>query len=274
MSDRQLSTLSRFFAQRRASRRALAVGGASLVATGLASRPVVAQEASPEPDASNGPEMLFVQSFQSGSIAPVVGTDGHFTVTLEHGLGQTIYFSDRPDRIVGASPTGQFLNGLGFTSDDPPNAALVVESASGETDIAVIELFNPIYDEASHTATYEAVGLANWQDSLEIGFSVAPSDLAAIAPAFGAAHLFIDGCPDGVITCQSRSGPAGDFASNVFGGFCFSSTDQWCLPCTPWHPNTTDAFGFWEQLCNAEFPKCDGACEPFGVSRGGNKAIT
>ncbi len=48
--------------------------------------------------------MLFVQSFQSGSIAPVDGAEGRYTVTLEQGLGQTIYFSDRPERIVGTEP--------------------------------------------------------------------------------------------------------------------------------------------------------------------------
>ena len=44
-------------------------------------------------------------AFQSGTVAPKDGPEGRYTVTLEHGLGQTIYFSDRPDRIVGAAPT-------------------------------------------------------------------------------------------------------------------------------------------------------------------------
>jgi hypothetical protein len=59
-------------------------------------------------------QFLFVQSFRSGSIAPKAGTDGAYTLTLEHGLGQKIYFSDRPERVVGADPTPQFLKGFGF----------------------------------------------------------------------------------------------------------------------------------------------------------------
>jgi hypothetical protein len=52
---------------------------------------------------------LFVQSFEGGTIEPKAGTDGAYTVTLEHGLGQTLYFGDRPSHDVGAVPTPQFL---------------------------------------------------------------------------------------------------------------------------------------------------------------------
>ena len=76
--------------------------------------------------------MLFIQSFQSGSVVPKDGAEGRYTLTLEQGLGHTIYFSDRPDRIVGAPRPPQFLEGLGFPDDNPPNAALVVETADGQ----------------------------------------------------------------------------------------------------------------------------------------------
>ena len=36
--------------------------------------------------------------------------------------------------------------------------------------------------------------LAEWEDALGVGFTEAPADLAALAPSFGAAHLFIDDC--------------------------------------------------------------------------------
>lgn len=247
MGGLQRNTITRLFAQRRASRRA--------------------QAASPGPDASNGPEILFVQSFQSGSIAQAGGTDGRYTVTLEHGLGQTIYFSDRPERTVGASPTAQFLAGLGFSPDNPPNAALVVENESGASDIAVVELFNPRYEQSAHTATYDAAVLANWEDAVDLGFTEAPVDLASIAARFGTAHLFIDGCPDGGITCQASGGSAGFIPSSEFGGFCYSGSDGDCLPCKPWLTSTSEAFTYWQGICNAQFSKCNGACEPLGVSR-------
>ena len=120
-----------------------------------------AQEATPVATAADhGPAMLFIQSFESGRIAPVEGGDGRYTVTLEHGLGETIYFSDRPDRIVGTDPTGAFLEGLGFTRDNPPNAALVMETAPGEPELAVVELFDPFYDRDAATVNYEVAALA------------------------------------------------------------------------------------------------------------------
>ena len=111
-------------------------------------------------------ELLFVQTFRAGAVAPKEGTAGRFTLTLEGGHGQTVYFSDRPDRRVGTTPTDRFLNLLGFPDDNPPNAALVVETAPGETDVAVIELFAPIYDEATGGVTYEVEVLENWEAEL------------------------------------------------------------------------------------------------------------
>jgi hypothetical protein len=170
MNANRFDTVTKLVANRRLSRRqALAQGGAGLAAGAMAAARLTGdahaqgtpqatpvQEGQPEP-----PEMLFIQAFQSGSVTPIEGTEGRYTLTLEQGLGYTVYFSDRPDRIVGASPTPQFLEGLGFPAENPPNAALVLETASGETAFAVLELFSPAYDEASHTATYEAAVLEN-----------------------------------------------------------------------------------------------------------------
>ena len=60
----------------------------------------------------------------------------------------------------------------------------------------MVELFNPAYDEATHTATYEVAVLEEWEDELGVGFTETPADLAALGRAFGAAHLFIDDCPE------------------------------------------------------------------------------
>ncbi len=85
----------------------------------------------------------------------------------------------------------------------------MAESAPGTTEIAVVELFNPAYDAATHTATYEAKVLADYEATTELGFHRQPGDLAQLAPRFGAAHLFIDDCPD-VSGClrQEVGGPA------------------------------------------------------------------
>jgi hypothetical protein len=184
MDARRFDRISKLFAQRRA----------------------IAQEGTPTPpdQLDHAPELLFVQSFRAGAVAPKEGADGRYMLTLEAGSGQTVYFSERPDRVVGAHPTDQVLDRLGFPDDNPPNAALVFETAPGDTDVAVVELFSPVYDAATGGVTYEVAPLANWQTELEVGLQEAPADLVTVAPSFGAAHLFIDGlldCPDGRIRC-------------------------------------------------------------------------
>ena len=137
----------------------------------------------------------------------------------------------------------QFLEGLGFPDDNPPNAAPVVETIPGETDIAVVELFNPLYDPTGLTVTYEVSVLENWEDSTELGFTAAPADLAALAASFGAAHLFIDGSSDRDIVWHlpERGQDVGVIPKTDDRGFCYSKKVRACLPCSPWHPYAFDA---------------------------------
>ena len=197
------------FAARRARGQATIGGGTSLAVSALAAaglrRPASAQEASPiaTTGGERNTETLFLQAFQSGSIAPKTDAEGRYLLTLEQGLGQTIYFTNRPERVVGTTPTDQFLGAVGFPDSNPPNAALVVEKQGGETEIAVVELFDPTYDAATRTATYEVSVLEEWERDLGVGLDETPADLAAFGPASGAAHLFIDDCTgDAMSPCR------------------------------------------------------------------------
>lgn len=280
MDANRFDSVAKFLADRRLSRRqAMVDGGVGLAAgalavTGLArtvaaqdATPVSAGDATPAPEvggSSTGPAMLYVQTFQAGSIAPKEGVEGRYTLSLESGIGQTIYFSDRPDRIAGAAPTGHFLANLGFPDDNPPNAALVVETAPGETDVAVVELFSPVYDEATQGLTYEIEVLGNWESSLEMGFSEAPTDLAAIEPSFGSTHLFIDGlfdCPDHDMVCYTDpsrhpgNSQIGVIPNADHDGFCVSRPSALCYPC-----KSPDGGGTWQDECNRRFSECNGTC--------------
>lgn len=273
MDAKRFDTVSRLFANRRFSRRqAMALGSAgALAATGLTE--ASAQEATPSATDAEKVEFLFVQSFQAGSIAPKAGEEGTYTLTLEHGLGQTIYFADRPERTVGASPTAEFLKGLGFTQDNPPNAALVVEPEPGQTDIAVLELFNPHYDEASHTATYDVQVLKDYEQAIDMSFVTQPTDLADLQAQFGAAHLFIDDCESAVIGCCNQwdnynlvcnADYIGYFPSM---GYCY---DTWAAQCLPMVPHCHDGgrndkletYQYWTNQCNQQFSVCNGICHP------------
>ena len=281
MESTRVDVISKLFARRRLSRRQMLIeGSAGLAAAGVASTALSgttsAQEATPAaatPVAGEGkayPKMLFVQSYQSGSIAPNAGAEGQYTITREHGLGQTVFFTDRPDRKVGTSPTPDFLKGLGFTPDNPPNAAQVVETGDGVTNVAVVELFSPTYDEASRTATYKATALADWQDSLELGLSKNPADLATFAATFGAANLFIDDCADGVVTCTSADTNYPCPGNLYYGdqpicgtlgpmGYCYNWAQPGCWPCDPYdhlNPPAIKLYEYWANQCASNFPVC------------------
>jgi hypothetical protein len=269
MDPARFDRISKLFAERRLSRRqALATGAiagaGALAATQLTS--ASAQEATsvtedatpvPVPEGADTAKVtyLFVQSFQSGSIAPTAGADGRYTVTLDHGLGQTIYFGDRPSRDVGVSPTEQFLDGLGFSESNPPNAALLLETTPGETEIAVVELYNPTYDVATHTATYDVQVLERWEDELDLGLSEEPVDLAAITTSFGAAHLLIDDCTAQDIYCLDKATGA---QYGVLGDeFCYNYL--LCIPCTPYghsQPDRCSVRKYWNAQCTAAYGPC------------------
>ncbi len=281
MDPSRFDSISRLFAERRLSRRqAVRTGSAGLAAGALAaaglSSAARAQEATPEigellPGESSvekSSEFLFVQSFRQGAIAAKTGGGpGDHTVTLEHGLGQTIYFSNRPERIVGAAPTPNFLAGLGFPDENPPNAALLVETEDGVTEIAVVELFNPRYDEDTHTATYDLQVLEQWEEG--VTFAEQPQDLAEITPAFNTAHLFIDDCADRAIYCMvwANQGRSDAPPMNGWGpqGFCYSWGDWGCYPCDAngQAQSAESADAFWKQKCTDTFEECaDGGCVP------------
>jgi hypothetical protein len=259
MDSTHFDRIARLFARRHSRRAALAQAAAGTLAAAGLTQTARAQDATPATgETGEETEYLFVQSFRSGTIAPKAGEDGTYTLTLEQGLGQTIYFSDRPERVVGAAPTAKFLDGLGFSQENPPNAALVVEPAVGETDIAVVELFNPVYDETTHTATYDAKLLEDWQQTLAVSFAEEPIDLAALAPTFGAAHLFIDDC-ENWNNCYTIEYSGSHKAGPIPGGStgtCWSFDNWTCLPSnSPCNGPSKDHF---DNLCNDAYALCRG----------------
>jgi hypothetical protein len=249
--------------------------GAGLAGLGLSlGNRVSAQQATPATLAGEGdePVFLFVQTAVSGrgELNPAAGTpevDGtpvpaggaSLLVTLEGHSGQTIYFSDRPDRIVGATPTEQFLDTLGFSPTNPPNAALVAEFQAGQG-VVVLELIQPTYDPDTGTLTYGAEVLEGYEG--ENLTPVLTDQVAERLPAeFGASALFIDGydpdCPD--ITSCYRSAYGGGQEVNlgpIPGGpyaVCYSWSTGDCLPCDyTWR--------YLDELCNSSYPECSDNC--------------
>lgn len=263
MHQTRFDSITRFFAGRRA-RRGSTRTTARLSPDSLGIAPAVrdiAQEATPAAEPTGAlMTFLFVQSFRSGNLAPSEEDGERFTLTLEQGLGQTIYFSDRPGRVVGAAPTAAFLDGLGFDDENPPNAALIIERPDGAAEIAVVELYDPVFNPESPGVTYEVRALKQWVQDLELGFTEAPMDLGAIEPEFEAAHLFIDDCADRQIWCRNPVSGARRYVGDY--GMCWYWNYFTCLPCEPYGhdaPSSDAINAWWANRCKEIDP---GLCEP------------
>ena len=91
-------------------------------------------------DASELIEEMFVQL--AGGV-----TSSDDTLSLDPIAASTLFFSDRPERVVGHMTTKQFLDQWGEGPDsfeaDPPNAVLSFADASGEMEDAVVILRSP-----------------------------------------------------------------------------------------------------------------------------------
>lgn len=248
----------------------MAAAGAT-AATAYSGIPSLAQESTPAPaatptaEAGFGQEYLFVQTFAGGSLLPGGSDNAQMTVTISgtptavpapeytltlHGhIGQTIYFSDRPARIFGEAPTAKFLESLGFTPADPPNAALVTTSDSGETIAVVVELLNPVYDESTRDVTYQANLLAGYDDE-GLKHIVDQNYSSDLPTDFGAGSLFIDDCPNTALNCYYMSGMSCKLIGTIDVGTCWSWYDVACNLCT----GPADS-------CNSALSDCEGSCD-------------
>lgn len=137
---------------------ALAILGMGMVQSGFAKDPKAEEEL----------ELLFVQSATSGTF------DGK-TLALKL-VGPTIFFTDRPYRVVGHLRTEvlikEWRKGLDSFAADPPNAALSILDEQAIKSI-VVELFDPILD--GNSVSYRVKVLEG-----------------NIPPTFKTASLFID----------------------------------------------------------------------------------
>ena len=140
--------------------------------------PVYAQENTTEYDI---PKFFAIQHAASGSLSEI--NDTAYSLQLNDISDKTILFSDRPDRIVTSISTSDFVGnwsaGIDSFEVDAPNTVLVVDEADKQ-DIAIIELFNPVYDSNKKVLKYK----------------VTPDNATSIklSSEFGQTTLVIDNC--------------------------------------------------------------------------------
>lgn len=278
MDPKQFDTITRLLASHRISRRAALLtgaGAAALTVTGAAAQATpeaMTGQATPEPmsdqatpEGTSNPDIsfMFVQTFGAGSID--AATDGVPLLLLvaDHVAGQTLYFSDRPERIVGMVPTEKLLSsgenssGIGFTAENPPNAALVLP----DDKILIVELIDPSYDPATGQIRYQLRVLDD-VSQLDLELDTEPLKAADAVGEFAAASLFIDDCDDGQVICYSSDGTQiGTIPGSGNMGFCWNWGPACCAPCES--PGDSD----WSGTCNTTFTDCNGACK-YGFSSG------
>ena len=108
---------------------------------------------------AEAPSFMFVQVAED-----VTADTTAMTLRLRHVTGQTLFFSDRPNRIAGHITMAQYLRewtpaaGEDNLGADPPNATLsVYEPGQPDNSVAIVEISNPQLDGADLVYTYKLV---------------------------------------------------------------------------------------------------------------------
>lgn len=242
----------------RLSRRSFATGVVGLSALALSgrSRPVAAQ--------TSPPSTVYVQLADSGTWFPKPDDPDVYLLTLIDPGEQTLSFTMAPDRFVATMPTEELLETLGFTPENPPNAAVEVTTPDGERDVLVVTLAAPTFapalnEDDAAVLTYEArvlsayrgTGLQEWLPDVEDD---------QLPTEFGQVSLFIDNGCWGFTGCYlieadgSRGSKIGGVPSTPDLTRCPGVVPDTCVPCSGNNLETLHA------RCNARYEDCNGRC--------------
>jgi hypothetical protein len=111
------------------------------------------------PDPKDKPQFMFVQTAEDLKVDPAAKT-----IRLVKVNPQTLYFSDRPQRIAGHLKMDEYLKewtakaGKDNFGANPPNAALsVYEAGQPDSTLVVVEITNPVVDKADLIYTYKII---------------------------------------------------------------------------------------------------------------------
>jgi Pentapeptide repeats (8 copies) len=142
-------------------------------------------------------ELLFVTSAGSGSLQAKAGSATTYALTLDGLDRNVVWFTDHPARRAGTVQADAFVgdwSGYGFKAD-PPNAALVLDSAHPGHDTAVGALSSLTFDPESGRlqadfTVYRGQQLKGVHGAL--ADKVRRATGAVLPASFGGATLFID----------------------------------------------------------------------------------
>ena len=141
----------------------------------------------------NESRYIFIQEGSGGSF--VEDGSGNYTLTVEGVAPYTIFFSDRPAKDTGFAPMQKFIDGFLWGPINPPNAAVMLKNETAESDVVVVELTAPRYDEANQTLTYRARLIKDYAFRSEWGLDPVSKADPSIPESFGQVMIAIDDCP-------------------------------------------------------------------------------
>ena len=108
---------------------------------------------------SGAPQLMFVQSAEDLKVDPAAST-----LRLVKVNPQTVYFSDRPQRIAGHITMADYLKewtakaGKDNFAVDPPNATLsVYEPGQADNTLVVVKITKPVVDGADLVYNYKII---------------------------------------------------------------------------------------------------------------------
>jgi hypothetical protein len=144
---------------------------------------LVAAVAATPAQAATPRDSLYIQHAASGTLSGG-------KLVLRGVARRTVRFDDRPGRTWGAMPVTSFVRGWRSSfAGAPPNAALVVNDAPANRDVALLELRRPRLDATRRTLTFTVRRLRQTGSERLQGFARrADSGVAR----FGSAELLID----------------------------------------------------------------------------------
>jgi len=145
-----MKKLSEFYQRRSPAHLVFLLAAAMLAMTALAATAAIAADA---------PQLMFVQSAEDLKVDAAKRTFRLVKVNQ-----QTLYFSDRPQRIAGHLKMADYLQewtakaGKDNFKTDPPNATLsIYEPGKPDNTIVVVTLTNPVVDGADLVYSYKVL---------------------------------------------------------------------------------------------------------------------
>ena len=142
-----------------ANKNVKAVGRAFLLAAMVLSMAACATRTTTSATASDKAQLMFVQIAEDVRVDPAASTFRLVKVNQ-----QTLYFSDRPQRIAGHLSMSDYLKewttqaGKDNFKADPPNAVLsVYEPGQGDNTLAAVKIMNPVVSGSDLVYTYKLI---------------------------------------------------------------------------------------------------------------------